>query len=394
MIAPSSYPVIGAEEIVNINLLRALTSSNRFEIDLISKKSKNISYPSNNLDSYQVTLRSLNVVEVDNRVTIKTIFQNIGTLLLFGVAFKGCHWAYEAMKCAKHLICIRDYDYVITKNSPSFLLGWYIKKKYGIKWVASWNDPYPTNFYPFPYGKGHEDKGSYSDRISISKMREADVHIFPNERLARYMQLYLRVDSRKSIIIPHTIIPRSSKKNDKSDGILRMVHAGNLGKYRNGLPLIQSLESLINNERIKNVHLSFIGVVPNSLKNYVNENNLTNIIEFLSPMEYNRCMDEMNKYDIAIILEAPVKEGIFLPTKVGDFISLGLPVFTISPDDGVLHDMFLNNEISYFANVSDPTSIRDVLTQIYDDYVHGCIKRSCYDMSKGIQGIVEKYYNL
>ena len=38
MIAPASYPVNGAEAIVNIKLLKALSDSGEFEIDLISKK--------------------------------------------------------------------------------------------------------------------------------------------------------------------------------------------------------------------------------------------------------------------------------------------------------------------------------------------------------------------
>ena len=40
MIAPASYPVNGAEAIVNIKLLKALSDSGKFEIDLISKKNK------------------------------------------------------------------------------------------------------------------------------------------------------------------------------------------------------------------------------------------------------------------------------------------------------------------------------------------------------------------
>lgn len=36
-IAPASFPVTGAENIVNIKLLQALSKSGDFEIDLVSK---------------------------------------------------------------------------------------------------------------------------------------------------------------------------------------------------------------------------------------------------------------------------------------------------------------------------------------------------------------------
>lgn len=37
-IAPASFPVTGAENIVNIKLLQALSKSGDFEIDLVSKR--------------------------------------------------------------------------------------------------------------------------------------------------------------------------------------------------------------------------------------------------------------------------------------------------------------------------------------------------------------------
>ena len=50
---------------------------------------------------------------------------------------------------------------MITKNYPSELLGYYLKKKYNIKWVATWNDPFPHEKYPHPYGNGPMAKLSY-----------------------------------------------------------------------------------------------------------------------------------------------------------------------------------------------------------------------------------------
>ena len=74
LIAPSSYPINGAEAIVNIKLLRALTKSGNFEIDLVSKKHKWANYKSEDLSELGIRLRSLNIVEVDNKINLKTIW--------------------------------------------------------------------------------------------------------------------------------------------------------------------------------------------------------------------------------------------------------------------------------------------------------------------------------
>ena len=49
-IAPKSYPVTGAEEIVNIKLLMTMSESGQFQIDLISKKEKDRDYPSRKIE--------------------------------------------------------------------------------------------------------------------------------------------------------------------------------------------------------------------------------------------------------------------------------------------------------------------------------------------------------
>ena len=72
MIAPSSYPVNGAEAIVNIKLLQALSQTEQFSVDLISRRWKWEHYPSDTLESFGVSLNSHDVIEVDNVINVKT----------------------------------------------------------------------------------------------------------------------------------------------------------------------------------------------------------------------------------------------------------------------------------------------------------------------------------
>ena len=202
MIAPSSYPVDGAESIVNIKLLKALSDSGKFEIDLIARQRHWSNYVTASFESYGINVKSLNVITVDNKINFKTIWGHFMALLLFGVVFKGAHWAVKALPVVKRLIKKNKYDYVLTKNAPSFLLGYYLKKHYGQKWIATWNDPYPEIKYPEPYGRGYDADESWSVRRTISIMHKwVDMHIFPSERLKNHMLHYLKVDNGKTCII-------------------------------------------------------------------------------------------------------------------------------------------------------------------------------------------------
>ena len=62
VIAPQSYPVTGAESIVNIKQLKALSNSSEFEIDLVSKRSKQGNYKTDDFSTTQIKLKSLNII--------------------------------------------------------------------------------------------------------------------------------------------------------------------------------------------------------------------------------------------------------------------------------------------------------------------------------------------
>lgn len=370
MIAPASYPINGAENIVNIKLLQVLSNAG-FEIDLISKRNKSENYPSIPFESLGIKLNSLNIIEVDNKQTLSSIYQHFLSFMKFGIVFKGSHWAIKALPIAKKLVKNNHYDYVLTKNSPSVLVGFYLKKKYNLKWVATWNDPYPRIKYPEPYGKGVNASIFLFAKQLITVIRKyADVNIFPSDRLRNYMIQYLKVDKTKTAIVPHvninsSIINNSFKAQSKK---LNLIHSGNVRSPRNPIPFLIALQRFIQKEKNSQIHVSFLGVTDSCFLSKVKELQLEKYVELLPPVDYFKSIEILSDYHCAVIIEAPCEEGVFLPTKVSDFQQSGIHTFAISPDTGVLKDLYNLGYISYFADCTSIESIETELTKIYYDF--------------------------
>ena len=369
MIAPFSYPVSGAEAIVNIKLLKTLSDSGQFEIDLVSRKIFTADYPSESLDAYGIKLRSIHVITVSNKVNIKTIWQHIGCFFRFGYVHKGCHWTYAAFNTIKKLIKQNKYDYVLTKCDVA--LGNYAKEK-GLKWVATWNDPCPASKYPHPYGLGLNGKNSLSDRVIIKMMRKADAHIFPSERLAMYMQSIVKAPTDKVFIIPHVVI--NAERNRISGETLRFIHSGSLYPPRSPKTFFEGLKSFILQYDNPLVKFSILGGISTEDKCLINEMGIDGYVEFLDPVDYHKSLKELDNYDVAVIIEAICEEGIYLPTKVSDFMQMQIPIFSVSPVEGTLNDLFKNGHIPYFADVSCPESISSTINLIYEDFKNKRIK--------------------
>lgn len=370
VIAPSSYPVNGAEAIVNIKLLRALTKCGKFEIDLVSKKHKWGNYKSKELSELGINLRSLNVVEVDNKINIRTIWQNLLCFFKFGVVYKGCHWAVSALPVVKKLLKENNYDYILTKDSPSLLLGSYFKRKENIKWVATWNDPYPTNFYPYPYGNGWAFKGTWADRKQIGLMRKyVDIHIFPSKRILDYMMKYLKLDINKTMVSPHVALSNELKPLLCDESKLRIIHSGNLKKPRDPRTFLCALSRLVHSYPETAIEVTILGVFDADTTYYIKELGLSDYIQIRQSISYDESLEELSNHHVALIIEANCEEGIFMPTKVSDFMQCGKPIFAISPSKGVLNDLYNGHCISYFASVDDETAIFRELERLYQDFL-------------------------
>lgn len=374
MIAPCCYPVTGAEEIVNIKMLQALATTNDFEIDLVSKKKKNFFYPSEKIEDLGVKIRHLELCEVDNKITMETIWQHFLSFLQFGVVQKGDHWAVPAYKIIKRLLKENHYDYVLTKNAPSYLLGCYIKRRFGIKWVATWNDPFPSIKYPEPYGQGAFCKESRVIKNIIRKMTYADIHIFPSERLMNHMLKYLKVNKNKCHVIPHAVIGSEKRLfvQNYNNG-LNLIHSGNLGMPRNPETTLRAIRKFLNHYPEAPLSFTILGRTNEILSSLVDELCLQDVVKYISPVEYYKSLEIVGKHNVAVIIEADCPEGVFLPTKVTDFLQIGIPIFSISPSVGVLNDLYKQGSIPYFAPVNDVEKIYETLVNIYQDFQNRCL---------------------
>lgn len=375
-IAPNSVPLTGAEGICNVKHLRVLLDQG-YKIDLISRIFKYKNYPPTELKELGLDLDSLNIVIVDNRFTLKVIFQHIMTFLTFGYVFKGAHWAYEALKVAEDLCRKNHYDAVLTKDFPSEMIGAYLQNKYGLKWIATWNDPYPLEMYPAPYGKGPHTKLHCLKRPLLHRIEKADVHVFPNERLHKYMSQYLNLSDKHICISPHIVEKLEvNMQNCPDDGKLHIIHTGNMLPPRDATSFLQALSSFVHKNEGKEklrFQMTFQGVMPQNLHDIIEQNSLSEYISVQPPVPYKDSQTAMSQHDVLVIIEAPCNEGIFLPTKVSEAMQLHVPIFTVSPKNGLLHDLYDEGYVSYYADVCDQTMIENEIEKLYRDFLTSSI---------------------
>lgn len=396
LIAPSCYPVYDAESIVNIKMLKALNLNEDIEIDLVSKINKYENYPSNSLEDLGVKLNSCHLVEVDNKINLTTIFQHVCSYFKFGVVFKGSHWAYKALPIVEQLVKVNHYDYVLTKSGSSPLLGYYLKKHRGLKWLFTCNDPYPNFTYPKIYADFYHAKSDYFSRKVLRLLkRYVDVFIFPSSRLQDHMKSYIGFDERKCVVIPHAVnLPNNKTRESSNSNTLKIIHSGNLRYPRDPEVFLRGLRKFIDDNDNPRVQFTILGVADDSLKTLINQYNLQEYVNFMKSVEYMKSLELLSSFDVALIIEAKCPIGIFLPTKVSDFMQCGKPIFAVSPKIGVLNDLYNNGNIPYFADNENSEDVAKTLQMLYEDFKNHSVKKNNIPIEYLEQTIANTYYNI
>ena len=116
----------------------------------------------------------------------------------------------------------------------------------------------------------------------------------------------------------------------------------------------------------------------------------------IPPVEYSKALELLKDYTVACIVEAPCKAGeaVFLPTKVTDFMQVGIPILTISPKEGVLHDLYKKGGIRYFGDVHDEADIEQTLLNLWRDFKEGKIKQNNIDYSFTPTAVADSYRDI
>ena len=383
-IAPHCFPIHSSESIVNAKLVYALAKKGYY-IDVYSVMPQGY-YPSSKIvDSFLSGDPKINVITIEKLhyisrrkglwYFITSVLYNLMVLLKEGIFYNGIDTPYKIYKKVQEQIKLNGnknpYDLVMTRTYDAELVGIKMAKKYGIKWIANWNDPYPIEKFPHPYGLGSDCELPYfKNKILKLIQKFVSVHTFPSERLRGYMlQYYDQVDIKNTVVIPHmahtAFIPKNVIKRKK----LCFVHAGNVSAPRSPLNLLKAVESLVSKGCVSDVfEILFMGKASNDLEENIKNMSLENFVKIIPSKDYFNALEFISTCTISIVIEAECDEGIYLPTKVVDSIQCQVPVFCISPKEGTQRDLINRYNIGYFADNSSVEDIEKILNTIIVDF--------------------------
>jgi glycosyltransferase involved in cell wall biosynthesis len=385
MIAPIFYPYppIFPEGMVNAKLALAMKKAGWY-IDIIIAGSLKGSdrYPADEA-GWKELVYNVHVINKGHRNNrAQGLLNVVHGFMLTGRLLRGLGWGLLALKVAKKLTSKSKYDVIISRANPDYahLAALLIHKQTRIPWIANWNDPTPNHKYPPPYGRGPASPLTpYHRKWHQAICTHCSWHTFPSERLREYMCSYLPGQVKiKSSAIPHVVMEKFSFAPVSHDGF-SVCYAGSVLPPREVTVLLEGAKrfrKLVGNA--DSFHIRFIVDRPDIVADTAKTLGVEDIIRIEASRPYSQMPQALAKSDVLVIIEAPLKEGIFMPGKLVDYVQIGRPILALSPVVGTIVDILSKHGGGIAVDCQSPDAVAQALQKLYVHWTEGTLNRT-YD---------------
>ena len=165
-----------------------------------------------------------------------------------------------------------------------------------------------------------------------------------------------------------------------SSANFHLIHAGKLGSNeftgRSTAALLEGLQLFLNEcEDARHLtSLTLVGPEDLATQAHVRRLGLDGTVVSVGRIDYEDSLKYIESASVCVLVEADMPEGIFLPSKLADYISARKPILALSPRVGVVADLEPGGGITR-VDPGDACGVRDAIRGLYIDFRRGTLAR-------------------
>jgi glycosyltransferase involved in cell wall biosynthesis len=281
-------------------------------------------------------------------------------------------WIDKVVRRAGELHRAEPFDLVYSRSLPMFshIAGYWVSRKLNLPWVANINDPWDEHLFP---GMEHRAASRWHAALSRYWLRKtlatADLVTFPCARLANYIVQLTEAEPRVEII-PH-VGSRGPELERHEE--FRLVHAGKLGTNeitgRSSSALLTGLRRFLDEMPSARAVTRLVLVGPEDPRNsaVIEELGLSSAVTNIGLVSYEESLRHIASASACVLIEGAMREGIYLPSKLADYIVAGKPVLALSPRVGTLSDLAGGAALTV-VDQGDERQIQLAVRRLFESY--------------------------
>jgi glycosyltransferase involved in cell wall biosynthesis len=153
-----------------------------------------------------------------------------------------------------------------------------------------------------------------------------------------------------------------------------IVHAGRLGVHdltgRSAVSLLEGLKELfrIRPAARSRTRLLFVGPEDSETLHHAGSEEVREHVSSTGLVSYEGSLDYIAQASVCVLVEGDVREGVFLPSKLCDYIAARKPVLALSPGVGTVADLAAEGGVRR-VHPKDAAAVAAALAELFDAFV-------------------------
>lgn len=303
-------------------------------------------------------------------------------------------WVNECLKQIEQKLDLSEIDIVYTTGNPysTYFLGFYIKMKYGIKWVQDYRDPWMTNrIYLDNYRENVIEMEHLQKQLEKQFNINADaILVVAGNTIAEYVNEY-GISRKKIFEITNgydeddfTGIIVEHERNPK----FTLCYNGMIYLDRNPLKLLIAINELIDEKQIlaDDIEWVFNGTFEKDWRPKIEALDKYKIVRCNGYLTHLESIESAMRADILVLFGAEGEATkIFYTGKVFEYIRMRKPILSFSTEGGVLTDILAETETGENFEYGDIENVKKYLVKKYSQWKRG------EQMSCGNEEAIKRY---
>lgn len=281
-------------------------------------------------------------------------------------------WVPYAIKQAEEIFKTELIDAVITTGPPhsTHLIGLQLKKKYGIKWVADFRDPWTGIFYnnilPRTDSTKQKDKA-----LETQVLQTADLVTVISPGMKKEFES--RANAIEVLMNGYDEHNFEQPVEQAASSVFTIRYVGNLMASQNATGFWNALKRL--KQEGYNFKLEFIGRVDEPIKESIAQNNLSDISKYIDFVKHQQAINLMQNADMLLFAIPNVKDNTLILTgKLFEYLASKSNIISYGPVIGnaaeILQSTGRNNMIDFTDSIGSYNQLKNAL-DYYAQHKHG-----------------------
>lgn len=282
-------------------------------------------------------------------------------------------WAYDTVQYIEKNMDLSHFEVVYTTSGPAsaHLIGFYLKQKYGIPWVADYRDPWTFNAYGAAYNSSNTGQRLLFELESVL-LHQADCNLTVEASLTREYARNFGLSAEKIISITNgydeenfadlNIPAHTDRFTINYSGLLYSGH-------RSIEPVLKAIQQLHEKKAVELSDIRF-RVVGNAVpKNVVaaQRYGLSDVLIQTGYLSHRAALQSNMDSNLLLLL---IGEGdnlkSFYSAKIFEYLRSGRPILAIAPKDGVVDQVL---QESGHGKAFSSKQIAEIKAMILEEYL-------------------------